>query len=63
MGKWQYRRGSERNDRAIKSAFDQRPARRRATRLVLLTADYDVTSKQVELSLFVFPDISSPKKG
>lgn len=63
MGKWQYMRRSEQNERAIKGAFDQRPPHRRATRLVLLTADYDAASKQVELSLYLFPDVSSPMKG
>lgn len=63
MGKWQYMRRSERNERAIKGAFDQRPLHRRATRLVLLTADYDAASKQVKLSLYLFPDFSSPKEG
>ena len=51
MGKWQYMLRSERNERAFKGAFDQRPLHRRATRLVLLTADYDAASKHVELSL------------
>lgn len=63
MGKWQYMRRSGRNESAIKGVFDQRPPNRRATRLVLLTADYDAASKQVELSLYLFPDVSSPKKG
>jgi len=63
IGKWQYMRRSERNERAIKGAFDQRPPHRRATRLVLITADYDADSKQVKLSPYLFPDLSSPKEG
>ena len=63
IGKWQYIRRSGRNERAIKGAFDQGPPHRRATRLVLLTADYDTASKHVELSLYLFPDLSSPKEG
>ena len=63
IGKWQYMRRSERNERAIKGAFDQRPPHRRTKRLVLITANHDAASKQVELSLHLFPDLSSPTEG
>ena len=56
-------RRSERNERAIKGAFDQRPPHRRTARLVLIIADHDAVSKQVKLSPYLFPDFLSPKEG
>ena len=63
LGKWQYMRRSERNERVLKCAFDQRPPHRRPKRLMLITADHDAASKQVELSSHLFLDLSSRQEG